>query len=49
LIEGAVHDRSGTAAMLLADALLGTTGFAILIIALRVLGARGARALVPCD
>jgi PAT family beta-lactamase induction signal transducer AmpG len=44
LIEGAVHDRSGTAAMLLTDALLGVTGFAILMIALRVLGARGARA-----
>jgi hypothetical protein len=30
--------------MLLTDALLGVTGFAILMIALRVLGARGARA-----
>ena len=43
LIEGTVHDRSGTAAMLLTDALLGVTGFAILMIALRVLGTRGAR------
>jgi hypothetical protein len=49
LIEGAVHDRRGTAAMLLTDALLGATGFAILMIALRVLGARGADALVPRD
>jgi hypothetical protein len=49
LIEGAVHDHRGTAAMLLTDALLGATGFAILMIALRVLGARGARALVPRD
>jgi hypothetical protein len=44
LIEGTVHDRSGTAAMLLTDALLGVTGFAILMIGLRVLGARRARA-----
>jgi len=49
LIEGAVHDRSGTAAMLLTDTLLGATGFAILIIALRVLGAPEARAFVPRD
>lgn len=46
-IEGAVHDRNGTAAMLLTDALLGATGFAILIIALRVLRAPKARALAP--
>jgi MFS family permease len=46
LIEGAVHDRSGTAAMLLTDALLGITGFAILLTALRVLGTRKAQALV---
>jgi hypothetical protein len=49
LIEGAVHDRSGTSAMLLTDALLGATGFAILMIALCVLGTREARALVPRD
>jgi PAT family beta-lactamase induction signal transducer AmpG len=49
LIEGTVHDRRGTAAMLLTDAVLGATGFAILLIALRMLGARGARVLVPCD
>jgi MFS transporter, PAT family, beta-lactamase induction signal transducer AmpG len=49
LIEGTVHDRRGTTAMLLTDALLGATGFAILMIALRVLGTRGARALGPRD
>ena len=49
LIEGTVHDRSGTAAMLLTDAGLGATGFAILMIALRILGTRGAWALVPRD
>ena len=46
LIEGTVHDRSGAAAMLLTDALLGATGFAILMIALRVLGTDRARAVV---
>jgi PAT family beta-lactamase induction signal transducer AmpG len=49
LIEGTVHDRSGTAAMLLTDAGLGATGFIILMIALRTLGTRGARVIVPCD
>jgi hypothetical protein len=47
LIEGSVHDRSGTTAMLLTDALLGATGFAILMVALRALGPRGARAFTP--
>jgi predicted MFS family arabinose efflux permease len=37
LIEGTVHDRNGTTAMLLTDALLGVTGFCLLLIALRVL------------
>jgi hypothetical protein len=37
LIEGAVHDRNGTTAMLLTDALLGVTGLFLLLIALRVL------------
>jgi PAT family beta-lactamase induction signal transducer AmpG len=37
LIEGTVHDRNGTTAMLLTDALLGAAGFALLLIALRVL------------
>jgi PAT family beta-lactamase induction signal transducer AmpG len=37
LIEGAVHDRNGTTTMLLTDAILGAVGFALLLIALRVL------------
>lgn len=37
LIEGFVHDRNGTTAMLLTDALLGVAGFCLLLIALRVL------------
>jgi MFS transporter, PAT family, beta-lactamase induction signal transducer AmpG len=41
LIEGMVHDRNGTTAMLLTDALLGMAGFAVLMVALRVLGPRG--------
>jgi PAT family beta-lactamase induction signal transducer AmpG len=49
LIEGTVHDRSGTAAMLLTDAGLGATGFAILMIALRMLGTRRECALLPRD
>ena len=44
LIEGFVHDRLGTTAMLLTDASLGLTGFAILMLASRVLGSAG-----PCD
>ena len=40
LIEGVVHDRDGTTAMLLTDALLGAAGFVILVAALRVLGSR---------
>ena len=47
LIEGFVHDRAGTTAMLLTDALFGATGFAILMGALRVLGPRGAQVLAP--
>jgi hypothetical protein len=47
LIEGAVHDRIGTTAMLLTDALLAATGFAVLMVALRVLGRRGAWAFAP--
>jgi predicted MFS family arabinose efflux permease len=38
LIEGHVHDRVGTTAMLLTDASLGLTGFAVLMLARRVLG-----------
>ena len=49
LIEGTVHDRSGTAVMLLTDAGLGATGFAILVIALRMLGTRRECALLPRD
>jgi hypothetical protein len=37
LIEGGVHDGSGTTAMLLTDAVLGASGFAVLMIARRVL------------
>lgn len=37
LIEGAVHDRVGTTAMLLSDAALGTAGFAVIMIAIRLL------------
>lgn len=40
LIEGAVHDRGGTTAMLLTDAGLGAAGLAILIVALRLLRPR---------
>lgn len=36
LIEGFVHDRLGTTAMLLTDASLGLTGFAIAVLAIRV-------------
>jgi hypothetical protein len=39
-IEGAVHDRVGTVAMLLTDAGLGTTGFVVLIVATRLLKLR---------
>jgi hypothetical protein len=39
-IEGAVHDRVGTVAMLLTDAALGTTGFVVLIVAARLLKLR---------
>lgn len=39
-IEGAVHDRSGTSAMLLTDAGLGAVGFGLLILATRLLAAR---------
>lgn len=38
LIEGFVHDRLGTTAMLVTDASLGLTGFAILMAAIRILG-----------
>ena len=38
LIEGYVHDRVGTTAMLLTDASFGLMGFAILMLARRVLG-----------
>jgi hypothetical protein len=37
LIEGAVHDRAGTLAMLLTDAGLGIAGFCILIVTTRLL------------
>jgi hypothetical protein len=37
LIEGAVHDRAGTLAMLLTDAGLGVAGFGILLLAARLL------------
>ena len=36
LIEGAVHDRGGTAAMLLTDTGLGAVGFCVLVVALRL-------------
>jgi hypothetical protein len=45
-IDGTVHDRSGTAAMLTNRALLSATGFAILLITPRVLGTGRARAVV---
>jgi hypothetical protein len=38
LIEGAVHDRRGTNAMLLTDVGLGAAGFGLLILAIRLLG-----------
>ena len=41
LIEGFVHDRLGTTAMLLTDASLGLTAFAILMLASRALGSTG--------
>jgi hypothetical protein len=37
LLEGAVHDRAGTAAMLLTDAGLGAAGFGMLLVAARLL------------
>ncbi len=39
-VEGAVHDRVGTVAMLLTDAGLGITGFGVLIVAARLLKLR---------
>jgi hypothetical protein len=38
LIEGNVHDRYGTSAMLLTDSALGVTSLVILLAALRLLG-----------
>jgi PAT family beta-lactamase induction signal transducer AmpG len=49
LIEGIVHDRDGTTAMLLTDALLGATGFAVLMVAMRVLRPRGTPALATVE
>lgn len=43
-IEGAVHDRNGTSAMLLTDAGLGAVAFGLLILATRLLAARPDRA-----
>ena len=40
LIEGAVHDRIGTVAMLLTDAALGAVGFGMLLVATRLLRLR---------
>ncbi len=40
LIEGAVHDRGGTTAMLLTDAGLGAAGLAVLFVAIHVLRPR---------
>jgi hypothetical protein len=37
LIEGSVHDRAGTLAMLLTDVSLGVIGFGVLMLAIRVL------------
>ncbi len=37
VVEGAVHDYTGTVAMLLTDAVLGAVGFAVLILARRLL------------
>lgn len=40
VLEGAVHDRAGTVAMLLTDAGLGAAGFGMLMLATRLLGLR---------
>jgi hypothetical protein len=40
LIEGSVHDRAGTLAMLLTDAGLGVAGFCVLMLATRLLSLR---------
>jgi len=45
-IEGVVHDRNGTSAMLLTDAGLGAVGFGLLILATRLLPARADGAAV---
>jgi hypothetical protein len=37
LIEGSVHDRAGTLAMLLTDVSLAVIGFGVLMLAIRVL------------
>jgi hypothetical protein len=46
-IDGAVHDRVGTVAMLLTDAGLATTGFVVLIVATRFLKLRFNALAVP--
>lgn len=43
LIEGDVHDRIGTTAMLLTDAALGVIGLAVLVVAMRLLAFRFAK------
>jgi hypothetical protein len=40
LLEGTIHDRVGTSAMLVTDAALGAVGFGLLFVALRLLGLR---------
>jgi hypothetical protein len=47
LIEGAVHDRAGTIAMLLTDAGLGIAGFATLMLAARLLKVQFNAPLAP--
>jgi hypothetical protein len=40
LLEGSIHDSNGTRAMLLTDAGLGAAGFAVLLVASRLLKVR---------
>jgi MFS transporter len=47
LIEGSVHDRAGTVAMLLTDAGLGAIGFVVLILTTRLLKLRFKTLIAP--
>jgi hypothetical protein len=47
LIEGTVHDRAGTFAMLLTDAGLGVAGFGTLLLAARLLKVQFNAPLAP--